>query len=336
MSKPLVSVKMITYNHAAFIAQAIEGVLQQKTNFPVELVIGEDCSTDGTREIVCKYREKFPDIIRVITSDGNVGAKKNWYRTTKACRGKYIAFCEGDDYWHHPEKLQKQVGYLENHTECGLVYSSYDVYHVTSGKKINDFVRYRKWEMPEDWTAPEFIASGGGRACGIMTCTVVIRSDLYNHIIDSDPYLYQSDRFLMGDTQLWAATASLSKMHFIPVSMATYNVTAESATRSSDIEKRLRFSVSNAELMMYLCDKYNVNVAVKARYINYWYSSAMRLAFHSHNSQLAELARKTAGTLSFKQWLQYYGAKNHFLHSACYLIINALKPFRNREYYEWL
>ena len=88
MTVPLVSVKMITYNHAPFIAQAIEGVLQQKTNFPFELIIGEDCSTDGTREIVFEYQKKYPDIIRVITSDKNVGAKKNGIRTMKAVSGE--------------------------------------------------------------------------------------------------------------------------------------------------------------------------------------------------------------------------------------------------------
>ena len=83
VKEPLVSVKMITYNHASYIGQAIEGVVGQKTTFPFELVIGEDCSTDGTREIVFEYQKKFPDIIRVITSDKNVGGKKNSRRVTK-------------------------------------------------------------------------------------------------------------------------------------------------------------------------------------------------------------------------------------------------------------
>ena len=123
MDKPLVSALMVTYNHELYIAQAIEGVLQQETDFPFELVIGEDCSTDGTRKIVFNYQKKHPDIIRVITSDKNVGGRKNFFRTVKACRGKYLAFCEGDDYWHHSQKLQKQVDYMEAHPEVGLVHS---------------------------------------------------------------------------------------------------------------------------------------------------------------------------------------------------------------------
>ena len=136
MPEPLVSIKMITYNHAPFIAQAIEGVLQQKTNFPFELVIGEDCSTDGTRALVFEYQKKYPDIIRVVTSDENVGMKKNGLRVLAACLGKYIAFCEGDDYWHNLDKLQKQADYLDSHPECGLVFTDYDFYYHGPGRAI--------------------------------------------------------------------------------------------------------------------------------------------------------------------------------------------------------
>lgn len=117
MNAPLVSVKMITYNHEKYIAEAIEGVLMQKTNFPVELVIGEDCSTDRTREIIHKYILENPHKIRLITSENNVGAKVNAVRTSNACKGKYVAICEGDDYWTDPYKLQKQVDFLENNPE---------------------------------------------------------------------------------------------------------------------------------------------------------------------------------------------------------------------------
>ncbi|MDD5673384.1 MAG: glycosyltransferase, partial [Chitinivibrionales bacterium] len=118
-----VSVCMITYNHAPYIAQAIESVLQQKTNYVFELVIGEDCSTDKTREIVLKYQEKYPDIIHVVMSESNVGVKKNWNRTLRACKGTYLAFCEGDDYWLRYDKLQKEVDYLETHPDCSMVFA---------------------------------------------------------------------------------------------------------------------------------------------------------------------------------------------------------------------
>ena len=194
MNQPLVSVKMITYNHVPFIAKAIEGVLQQKANFPYELVIGEDCSTDGAREIVFDYQKKYPDIIRVITSDMNVGMKKNGYRTTKACRGKYIAYCEGDDYWHDPSKIQLQADYMESHPTCGMILTDGNIYH-ESLNKVVEKVNYNKgFKSPTSLNIEEIIL---GRLVK-LTCTVMIRRNLCELVIDSDPYLHQSEKFLNG------------------------------------------------------------------------------------------------------------------------------------------
>ena len=95
--EPVVTVRTITYQQASYIEQCIQGVLMQKTNFPFEYIIGEDFSTDGTREIVFEYAEKYPEKIRVITADYNVG-NANSRRCNRISRGKYIALCEGDDY----------------------------------------------------------------------------------------------------------------------------------------------------------------------------------------------------------------------------------------------
>lgn len=129
ISEPLVSVRTSTYNHGKYIKYCIEGVLMQKTTFPFEFIIGEDCSTDETREIVFEYAKKYPDIIRVITADYNVGSKANGRRCIRACRGKYMAICEGDDYWTDPLKLQKQVDFLEanpNYVFCCHRFKMYD------------------------------------------------------------------------------------------------------------------------------------------------------------------------------------------------------------------
>ncbi len=107
-----VSVCMITYNHENFIEQALENVLKQETDFPVEIVIGEDFSKDRTRQICIDYAAKYPGVIKLITTEYNVGMQKNFFRTYKECDGNYIAFIEGDDYWTDPLKLQKQVDFL--------------------------------------------------------------------------------------------------------------------------------------------------------------------------------------------------------------------------------
>jgi glycosyltransferase involved in cell wall biosynthesis len=120
--QPTVSVAVITYNHEQFIAQAIESVLMQETAFAVELVIGEDCSTDGTRRIVQAYAGRYPNVIRALLPEKNLGMARNYDAVWQACRGKYIAWLEGDDYWRTPQKLQKQVGLMDanpHYSMCG-------------------------------------------------------------------------------------------------------------------------------------------------------------------------------------------------------------------------
>lgn len=112
-----VSVCMITYNHEKFITQAVESVMMQKTDFDYELVIGEDCSIDRTREIVIELQEKYADKIRLLLPQENLGMHRNFAQTLEACTGEYVAFLEGDDYWTSPCKLQKQVEILDRNSE---------------------------------------------------------------------------------------------------------------------------------------------------------------------------------------------------------------------------
>jgi glycosyltransferase involved in cell wall biosynthesis len=117
---------MLTFKHEKFIAEAIEGVIAQQCDFPIELVIGEDCSPDRTREIVLDYQRRYPHLIRVLTSEINVGPRANTRRCLSATRGRYIAICEGDDYWHHPAKLQMQVDAMMRNPDATLVHTEFD------------------------------------------------------------------------------------------------------------------------------------------------------------------------------------------------------------------
>ena len=114
MNEPLVSVLFITYNHKKYLRKSLDTVLSQKTDFDFEVVVGEDFSTDSTREILREYKSRFPDRIRLLFRERNFGRPTlNVYETAMACRGKYIATLEGDDYWTDERKLQKAVDFLE-------------------------------------------------------------------------------------------------------------------------------------------------------------------------------------------------------------------------------
>lgn len=128
--QPMVSVCVPTYNHGKYIRQCLDGILVQKTTFPFEIILGEDDSPDDTRDICKEYADKYPDKIRlflrrredVIHVNGKPTGRFNLLAGVKATKGKYIAFCEGDDYWTDELKLQKQVDFLEaneDYSICG-------------------------------------------------------------------------------------------------------------------------------------------------------------------------------------------------------------------------
>ncbi len=185
MPEPMVTVRTSTYQHAPYIKQCIEGVLMQKTTFPFEFIIGEDFSTDGTRETVFEYAKKYPDIIRVFTADYNVGAKANGQRCIRASRGKYMAICEGDDYWTDPQKLQKQVDFLEgNEAYSGCAHQAKVVYN--SGKEAHLF---RK-NVPLDITVNDMLKGRLFHTASILFNQKILES------YKNPPQILSGDRLL--------------------------------------------------------------------------------------------------------------------------------------------
>ena len=131
--EPLVSICCITYNHAPYIKECIEGFLMQKTTFPIEILIHDDCSTDGTTEIIKDYEKQYPDLIFPLYEEENQYQKGKAseidFYNYKRARGKYIAYCEGDDYWTDPLKLQKQVDFMEANQEYSVCFHDFQVYN---------------------------------------------------------------------------------------------------------------------------------------------------------------------------------------------------------------
>lgn len=122
--KPLVSIHLLTYNHAKFIAQSIESVVNQQTSFPFEIVIGDDHSTDGTSQIVDQYAAQYPDLIKVVRGKTNGGPQPNSIRILENSQGKYMAALEGDDYWIDPLKLQKQADFMEQNPDFAICFTN--------------------------------------------------------------------------------------------------------------------------------------------------------------------------------------------------------------------
>ncbi len=173
-NNPLVSVIMLTYNHAPYLKQAIEGVLMQKTDFPFELIIFNDNSPDNSDEIIKPLAEKNPKIIRYFKHEKNIGFEENQRFAFQQCKGKYIAYCEGDDYWTDEKKLQFQVDFLEQHPDFVMTTARTFAYKQNTGKTSEDgkdeIFRGKDWV---DYTQESFF-----KERPTQTLTYLIRRDV--------------------------------------------------------------------------------------------------------------------------------------------------------------
>lgn len=296
---PLVSVVMTTYNHERYLAEAIEGVVRQETRFPVELLIGEDCSTDGTMEIALSYQKRFPEMIRVITSERNVGMHQNGARLIATTRGKYLCICEGDDYWCDLEKLQRQVEFLEDNPEYGMCYSKVANY-------IQDKNRFSRSSFGGPVKATNALMQ---RNC-VPTLSTCVRKDLYmRYLKEIRP---ETKDWKMGDYPLWIWVSCNSKMHYENRITGVYRVLPNSASHTDDISRSLAFFKSNYDITRFFSLKYNISV--KKRYIEYDEDRAKAIfAFNTLNRRMLAEVRSKARGLSLRGKICLTLCKSRFL-----------------------
>jgi len=244
---------MLAYNHQVYLRKAVECVMSQEVDFNIELVIGEDFSTDGTRDLAIALQSRFPDRIRLLLSETNIGSHANALRVESACRSKYIAYCEGDDFWHDRTKLAKQVAFMEARPDYSMVHSHCDRFYAGSGKLVQNSLRVRR--DLDDANAYEDILVNRRSP---LSVTVMARADdvhwIREHCLEcTDP------RWPMGDTQRWLELSRRGKVGCIHESLATTNVLLESAGQSQDQRKRLRFYLKGRDLKLHYLEKYPVD-----------------------------------------------------------------------------
>lgn len=226
MSEPVVSICSITYNHAPYIRQCLDGFLMQKTNFPFEIIINDDCSTDGTTEIIKEYAAKYPDLIKPIFHDENQYQKGVRGMFAKfvfpKAQGKYLALCEGDDYWIDPLKLQKQVDILESDDSVSMVYTSFKTIDSKGNLMLRpDYENYKKRSFTGD-VFYKLITSGNF----IMTLTTCFRKEIYeNDVMKGYP--------IMLDYALFLGVSSMGKAVFLPEETGCYRYVENSAMNSN-------------------------------------------------------------------------------------------------------
>lgn len=231
-NKPLVSVFCLTYNHAPYIRQCLDSFLMQRTSFDYEVIINDDASTDGTTEIIKEYENKYPEIIIPIYHEENLYSKGERGFWNKYClpraQGKYIALCEGDDYWTDPYKLQKQVDFLEGHPEYSMCFHN-AMEHWENGQVLDaPFAKledrdYTGEEIYENWIVP--------------TASVVFRR---NALTSKYEERRKNPAVIFGDIILFLSLTEEGKVHAFKETMSVYRRHEGGAAYGVDVERMAR------------------------------------------------------------------------------------------------
>ncbi|MEA5527945.1 glycosyltransferase family 2 protein [Nodularia spumigena] len=233
-TEPLVSVWLLTYNHKNFIDEAINSILVQQTNFSYEIVIGDDCSTDGTNEIIRNYQTQYPDKIRLLLAKRNLWQPLPGIQGVtsvalyQTCRGKYIALCEGDDYWTDPLKLQKQVDFLEANPEYSGAFHDIQLLE-SDGSWGNPRKCIQDFKERVDITLEDTIS----KTSPFHTSSFIFRSN-------SLKLPKEFSRYTSGDMAIFMIVASQGKLRRIPNNMSVYRKHKGGITKLTDDHRNIK------------------------------------------------------------------------------------------------
>lgn len=313
ISDVICSVLLVTYNHELFIREAIEGVLKQRTSFSLELVIGEDHSTDKTRDICQEYASKFPNIVRLCPDTGNLGLNRNFIRTLGECRGKYIAHLEGDDKWITFDKLQRQIDILEKQDDISLVHTNCSTYDYYTKKSKHMSIKFNGVCPREvSFGLQNIVSSFYGQVRFIRLSTCCYRRNLLEDILNEDPLLFTSPDFPINDVQIFREMSIRGRFAFIDED-TTEVALHDSLSAPYDVHKEVKFRLGSFKLGLYYIDKYKLPQEVIKyfckRELYYFLKYGLKYGNKSLVAYCVGEARLRKYRLSLTQMLKYLTIK---------------------------
>ena len=313
----MVTVCVVTYNQEKWIRQTLDSILAQQTEYPFEVIIGEDHGTDGTRAICEEYIRNFEigDLIlenkglqriTLLPETGNMGVTANWIRCVQAGTGKYIMTCAGDDWWHNPMKIQMQVDFMEAHPECVVCHTDIDEYNEHTAHTIHSIKQTQGIEPPEGKIQQVILYKNAY----ISAVTMCIRRETFETYVPADEFARR--RFPREDWPTLLVMAAHGEIRYIPKSTATYRVGQESITRTSDYEKIFQRAQKDKEMTEYLYSLFPEwgSFEDDAYFDNVGYHNAMMAAYRNDDYNAAhEYAKKdklpTKATYMARTWLTF-------------------------------
>lgn len=239
-NKTLISVIIPSYNRANTVGETIESIAAQKVDADIEIVIGDDCSTDNAREVLEQYRQKYPDIIRLFLREQNMGLGANWAQCVKDCRGEFICNCDNDDYWHNPNKLQLQLDYMRSHPDCNILITNHRTHNRSTGEINEVKVTLAHSDIQKQcWH--------GGHFCN---ATIMYRADFMKAHLNLDEFIKR--RFSLQDWPAWVILTAYTDIDLIPESTATFGIETVSITRPDSVERLAKRYQGDKEVCRYL------------------------------------------------------------------------------------
>lgn len=242
MSDILFSVLVITYNQEQFLPQTLDSILHQEHNYKYEIVIGDDCSSDNTREIIRQYVNSYPDIIRPIFNEKNLGVIENYFNVLKNCTGKYIMECAGDDWWFK-NKVKTQINYMEYHNDIAMCYGNIKPWY-------QDKQKFGKITGGSKETFDDLML--GNTIPAVTVC--FRRQNALDYLSSEVKPLEKS--WLMEDIPMWLFFSYNYKIKYINKVFAYYRMQSESLSHSKNTEKQNKFEKSCFEIREYYAKKY--------------------------------------------------------------------------------
>ncbi|MCG7281468.1 glycosyltransferase [Chryseobacterium taklimakanense] len=225
-TNPMVSVVMISYGHEKYIAEAIRGVFMQKTSFPVELLIANDCSPDNSDQIIRETIQSAPEniTVRYTRHEKNLGMMPNFIWALEQAQGKYIALCEGDDYWIAENKLQMQVDFLVNNSDISLLFHDSEIVYEGTSENFSYHIPesryYTENELLTQWLVP--------------TASVIFRKKDVYFAIEK----LKNPNYYFGDIVLFLSLLKRGKLYGMNKKMSTYRINPNGASKIDDTNRK--------------------------------------------------------------------------------------------------
>jgi len=240
-----VSISMLAFNHGKYIREALDSILMQKVNFKYEIVVGDDCSSDETQNILKSYAQKHPDKFVLLLRQSNIGATNNYFDVLKHCRGKYVAFLEGDDFWTDENKLQIQVDFLESNKNCDSVAHRHEIVNF---KGESQYLSHKKLEL-ERYFNKKNAQKHGPNLC--HPNTLVFRNFFYGYI-DNYTIIKDSNQYGIHSLMIFLL-ASRTDIYIMKRCMSSWRkVVSDKSDNFTSFAERNPLLIKKNALLMYI------------------------------------------------------------------------------------